>query len=231
MSEVSVSGSVLDDVRHALGHRQTTVPDPLEPFVEAVAENDSDLLARFREEAEALGCSLHVVDSTEAAGKRVVEVCLEAGVKNVVLSVAGLVNELELLPALKRAQLTTSNVSDFREKTKEELVAHLANCAAGISSVYCAVTETGSIVLTSKEEQSLLVSLLPPVHIAVLKSTQIKQSLSQAIEQLHEEMRDPDSPCRSATFITGPSRTSDVELTLSIGVHGPKELHLVIVAA
>jgi L-lactate dehydrogenase complex protein LldG len=73
-----------------------------------------------------------------------------------------------------------------------------------------------------------LVSLLPPVHIAVLRSSQIVASLDEAITNLSSRRTNQADAWRSATFITGPSRTGDVELTLSIGVHGPKELHVII---
>lgn len=73
-----------------------------------------------------------------------------------------------------------------------------------------------------------MVSLLPPIHIAIDESSQIKQSLTTVLSDLARESIGRHDPSRSATFITGPSRTADVELTLTIGVHGPKELHLVV---
>ena len=91
-----------------------------------------------------------------------------------------------------------------------------------------AIAETGTVALGSDEEGALLVSLLPVIHVAVLRASQIVCSLGAAIGKLKAERMTRAEPCRSATFITGPSRTSDVELVLSIGVHGPKELHLII---
>ena len=82
---------------------------------------------------------------------------------------------------------------------------------------------------TIDEANALLVSLLPPVHIAVVRSSQIAASLDEVISTLSRERIGHANPSRSVTLITGPSRTSDVELVLSIGVHGPKELHVIIV--
>jgi len=68
------------------------------------------------------------------------------------------------------------------------------------------------------------VSLVPPVHIAIIDASTIFQTLGQALAFIH---RNGDiSP--AVTFITGPSRTADIELTLAIGVHGPQELYVII---
>jgi len=69
-----------------------------------------------------------------------------------------------------------------------------------------------------------VVSLVPPVHIAIIDASTIFQTLGQALAFIH---RNGDiSP--AVTFITGPSRTADIELTLAIGVHGPQELYVII---
>ena len=91
-----------------------------------------------------------------------------------------------------------------------------------------AIAETGTIVLSSDEPNALLVSLLPPVHIALVRSSRIAATLDEVISKIGQERIGRLDPSRSVTLITGPSRTSDVELVLSIGVHGPKEMHAII---
>jgi L-lactate dehydrogenase complex protein LldG len=127
--------------------------------------------------------------------------------------------------------VATVDATSFRTDQREELIAKLASCGAGITAIDYAIAETGTIVLSSDEEQSLLVSLLPPVHIAVMRPQQIKMNMAGAVRWLKDERMGRSQPSRAANFITGPSRTGDVELILSIGVHGPKELHLIILAA
>jgi len=68
------------------------------------------------------------------------------------------------------------------------------------------------------------VSLVPPVHIAILDASRIVETLGEALALLRKD--DEISP--AVTFITGPSRTADIELTLAIGVHGPRELYVII---
>lgn len=94
----------------------------------------------------------------------------------------------------------------------------------GITSAQAAIAETGTLVLDSTRERHRLVSLVPPVHIAIVKASTIYATLGETFSMLQngEEL----SP--AITFITGPSRTADIELTLTIGVHGPQELYVII---
>jgi L-lactate dehydrogenase complex protein LldG len=94
----------------------------------------------------------------------------------------------------------------------------------GISTAQAAIAETGTLILDSTCERHRLVSLVPPVHIAIINASSIRETLSDALTLL-QKGKDL-SP--AVTFITGPSRTADIELTLTIGVHGPQELFVII---
>ncbi|HSB61184.1 MAG TPA: LUD domain-containing protein, partial [Vicinamibacteria bacterium] len=90
-----------------------------------------------------------------------------------------------------------------------------------------AAAETGTLVLESDRERHRLASLVPTAHVALLEAGRIRRTLGEVLRALGEQGRDGLS--RTVTFVTGPSRTSDIELTLAIGVHGPAELQVVIV--
>jgi L-lactate dehydrogenase complex protein LldG len=94
----------------------------------------------------------------------------------------------------------------------------------GISTAQAAIAETGTLVLDSVHERHRLVSLVPPVHIAIVDASRICETLTQALTLLRTGRE--ISP--TVTFITGPSRTADIELTLAIGVHGPQELYVIV---
>lgn len=94
----------------------------------------------------------------------------------------------------------------------------------GITTAQAAIAETGTLVLDSARELHRLVSLVPPVHIAIVAASTIRATLGETLAML--ENRKELSP--AVTFITGPSRTADIELTLTIGVHGPQELYVII---
>ena len=133
------------------------------------------------------------------------------------------------LPEQLGAQGFSIFMPDAVSANHEQIAARLANCGVGLTAADYAIAETGTIVLSSDEPNALLVSLLPPVHIALVRSSQIAASLDEVISRIGKERIGRMDASRSVTLITGPSRTSDVELVLSIGVHGPKELHVIII--
>lgn len=95
----------------------------------------------------------------------------------------------------------------------------------GITKAQAGIAETGTLLLDSSVERNRLVSLVPPVHIAILDAANIYSTLGETLAALQSGGKEL-SP--ALTFITGPSRTADIELTLAIGVHGPKELYVII---
>ena len=93
----------------------------------------------------------------------------------------------------------------------------------GISPAQAGIAETGTLILDSACERHRLVSLVPPVHIAIINASAIVATLADALTLLQKAEISP-----AITFITGPSRTADIELTLTIGVHGPQELYVIV---
>ncbi len=91
----------------------------------------------------------------------------------------------------------------------------------GVTNAICGLADTGSILIADGVGDPLKASLLPEIHIAILKSSDILPSLPDAMPLVKN--------ANAAVFITGPSRTADIEMTLTIGVHGPKEIHVFIV--
>jgi L-lactate dehydrogenase complex protein LldG len=103
----------------------------------------------------------------------------------------------------------------------------LFDCDLGITSAQGAVAETGTLVLESEAERHRLVSLVPPIHVAIIEASQIRDTLGEVLQSIGGLGKDEMS--RTVTFTTGPSRTSDIELTLAIGVHGPGELYVIVI--
>ena len=93
----------------------------------------------------------------------------------------------------------------------------------GVTGVSLALAYSGSLVLDSHEPGSLSASLLPSVHIALVPADRVVYGVNQALGRLGSE-----KPPRGMVFVTGPSRTADIELTLVMGVHGPGSVHAVV---
>ncbi len=98
----------------------------------------------------------------------------------------------------------------------------------GITEVFCAIAETGTLMTLSGAHTPPVTSLLPETHIAVVRVSQIVPCMEEAWQRLRET---PDYPPRSVNFISGPSRTADIEQTLTFGAHGPYRVHVILLQA
>lgn len=94
----------------------------------------------------------------------------------------------------------------------------VAECELGVTGVDGALPETGTLLLRSSPEKPRVVSLLPRVHLAILRPGALRADLHQVFTEVKQ-----DGYC---VLVTGPSRTADIELTLTLGVHGPKSLYV-----
>ena len=109
-----------------------------------------------------------------------------------------------------------------------------ATTPLGLTGVDVALAETGTMILRSGVGRPRSTSLLPACHVAVFDRTVLVESLAQVgvlLEAWHAEPSEDEPSGAVINFITGPSRTADIELTLTRGVHGPKEVHAVFVEA
>ncbi len=98
----------------------------------------------------------------------------------------------------------------------------------GITSAFCAIAETGTLLTLSGPRTPATTSLLPETHIAVVRACRMVRSMEDAWKLLRDERGASFMP-RAANFISGPSRTADIEQTLVLGAHGPYRVHIVLV--
>ncbi|KAF0163987.1 MAG: hypothetical protein FD157_2352 [Rhodocyclaceae bacterium] len=97
----------------------------------------------------------------------------------------------------------------------------------GITGCFCAVAETGTLMVCSSPDTPATVSLLPETHIAVVHASRILAYMEDAWAVARKEL---GALPRAVNFISGPSRTGDIEQTIVLGAHGPYRVHLVIVS-
>lgn len=96
----------------------------------------------------------------------------------------------------------------------------------GVTGTYCAIAENGTLMLLSGEHTHATTSLLPETHIAVVPASRVLRAMEDGWDLLRKEHGDLP---RQVNFVSGPSRTADIEMTLVMGVHGPFRVHVIVV--
>ncbi|OEU68624.1 MAG: lactate utilization protein B/C [Desulfovibrio sp. S3730MH75] len=130
-------------------------------------------------------------------------------------------------PSLNKKQFSALEkqcVENGFQLLKDGLRKHLGGIDIGFTFADHGIAETGTIVLNSRSEELRIATMISEVHVAVLPKSKIVAD-SYSLESFMEDcMRNADY----TAFITGPSRTADIERVLAIGVHGPLELHILL---
>lgn len=197
------------------GLRGSTAP-PLPPVLPSPELPEKDRAERFITMLRQVGGACELVKDLAAAGRRVAELLAAAGVRSLAVSDAPeLSSVLAALPPTIRVH--------GPDQDRTTLLA--ADC--GLSTAQAGIAETGTLVLVAADERHRLCSLLPPRHLVLLPCSRLCASLGAALASLSAADGRPRSP--TITFVTGPSRTADIELELVIGVHGPRHLHVLLI--
>ena len=151
------------------------------------------------------------------------------GVERLVRSDQPVFDGLPLDGALESLGLTVTIVAQREDRTRESLRQEIVAADLGVTGADYAVAETGSVVVVPRKGLSRLVSLVPPVHLALVRAEEVVEGLDDLfLLRRLEYHRNGGDMGSYLNFITGPSRTADIEMTLVVGVHGPKEAHLVL---
>jgi len=130
----------------------------------------------------------------------------------------------QIIADLGAQRVAVSDAPELAEFGVVPGASDLFDFEVGITNAQAAIADTGTLVLDSSRERNRLVSVVPPVHIAIVAASRIYPALADVLAMLQSGTE--LSP--AITFITGPSRTADIELTLTIGVHGPQELYVIV---
>lgn len=170
--------------------------------------------AGFAHELQVLGGYFHTCSRVQVAEK-VLEILHQHRIDQL------LVWEADELPAGLLDLISEKGISLIHPA--EESIAESSMVRAGLTGASAGIADTGSLLLLGGGGKPLIASLLPEIHIAILREKDIFEELETVLSQ--EKIK--ESP--AAVLITGPSRTADIEMTLTIGVHGPGELHVLCI--
>lgn len=172
-------------------------------------QRPADLAARFRGRAEALASTVDTVAARADVPAAVLRY----------LGARGLPPQAVATPELAGADWGALSL---------RFAAAVDADSVGISGCFCAIAETGTLMLLSAPETPATVSLLPETHIALVDVLRIVPTMEDAFALLRTERgRLP----RAVNFVSGPSRTGDIEQTIVLGAHGPRHVHLILIGS
>ena len=172
------------------------------------------LFIKFKEQAEAISARVYRVNDSSAAGRQLDAILKELKAKTIVAAESGMV--ADCLKALNTEDVTV-HTRDLRQ--------HAADAELGLSEVDLAIAETGTLAQDSTVLNQRLVSTLPPVHVALVSTNRLVDNFVDAVDHFYAK----DTLPGYIAFISGPSRTADIERVLTIGVHGPEQLYIIFV--
>ena len=204
------------------GAPRQEAPSPDAPAPAAAGPDRAARVARLKSLMEAMRAEVHVLPAAEwiarlkeVLGARAIKTLLYAPATDLGSAVAAAWQpDAAGLPELVAY---AEPVESFKER--------LFGVEAALTTAAGAVADTGALILRPTGAEPRLMSLVPPVHIAVLRADTVYPSLEDAMR----EGRWAEGMPSNLLLISGPSKTADIELILAFGVHGPKELIVLIV--
>lgn len=200
--------------------------DQLPPGTGYVGPRQEDLCAAMAAEVDEVGGHAHLVDGLDEARAKLRELLEKHSPRSVLPWQHLLLDRLRLGEMLTEMDIESLNHETLSRRDATEQRAAVMAADVGVTSCDVAVAETGSLVVCSRPGQERIASLVTPVHIALVERTQIVPDLFDAFERLGATPNDLPS---NISIITGPSKTGDIELTLTTGVHGPGTWHVIVI--
>ena len=171
---------------------------------------DWEPLARFRERAQGLASTVEDVETLAAVPAAVARYLEASGLPRVAVCWKEL-NALDWSGAGMQVEARAARDTDL----------------IGITGAFCAIAETGTLMTVSGRDTPPTVSLLAETHVAVVNASRIVRGMEEAWQLVRSELgRLP----RAVNFISGPSRSADIEQTVTLGAHGPYRVHVIVVA-
>lgn len=186
------------------------------PWLPDGGENESARLVLLSENLAKLKANLIRVPNATAANEALVQISQTKNWKKVAYHSHPLVS-----PAAAALHCETWEVNASFDKHK------LEGCDAGVTSCEALVSQLGSILVSSESSGGRSLSILPHAHVVIATTDQVVPDLETCFKDILS--RHGSKLPSMLSFITGPSRTGDIERILVLGAHGPKELHVILI--
>lgn len=224
---------VVPDASTHLADTRAMASANAEQMRNAASANAAALLGALQESAALQGWIVHRVASPEDAAETVLDICKRTEATRALMARMDVLNRVPVEKSLRAGGIDVRVAARPEgEKYSEEARIAVRQAAfsvdVGITGVDYAIAETGTVVLHPRNGVSRLVSLAPPRHIAIVERGQVLPSLDELFE-LEREAYHAGRLTSSYNLISGPSRTGDIGATIVQGVHGPVEVHMVLI--
>jgi L-lactate dehydrogenase complex protein LldG len=230
MSEVEKQEQFLKNLAKRLGRqRRSGVKPPnwgSQPYLHLYEDKaKEDLIQEFIANLAQLNTQVDRVSRSEwkSALANVLE---KFGVKSAVYWNDPYLHELDLSAAFSEMQISSYEWDVRADKT--EMKEKAATVDLGVACADLGLAETGSVVLNNGGGRGRVISLLPPAFLCILREDQIVPRLTHAVQLIHQQVVGGLPLPACINFITGPSRTGDIEMDLAFGVHGPGKVHIIL---
>ncbi|MFC1881134.1 lactate utilization protein C [Thermodesulfobacteriota bacterium] len=208
--------------RLAAGSRQASAPGAQPKPMPVMTYSRPEKIEKLKTLMEAMRTEVHITDAQNWIHK-LKEILKHRELKSLVYPPqTALGDTLESHWENDRSGLP--QLIPYEEKI-EDFKDRLFTIDAGITSTAGAIADPGALILRPSEKEPRLMSLVPSIHIAVLEADKIFSSFLEAMQKEKWSTKMPTN----VVLISGPSKTADIEMTLAFGVHGPKELIVLIV--
>ena len=195
---------------------------PQSPTLQQPPDRDQ-LISQFEEEVKKVHGVVSRVSGPEELSSLLGALIEEKGIRRIVRWDTPALTNLDDALTGAGAEVLPINLERDNASRSDQRTA-LVEADMGLTEVDFAVADIGSLVMRASGPQSRLVSVLPPIHVAVVASDRIVASLGELLPLLNST----GGPPSAVSLVTGPSRTADIETIRTVGIHGPIELHVVI---
>lgn len=215
---------------HRLGETLPYLEEQASELEVRLRENRPQLLDRFTDMAGRGGWNVHRVSGVESAIGCVDGLVGDIGATQVVRSGQSVFDDVPVDTGMEWRGIEITPIVRGEGSEREQLREVIRQADVGLTGTDYALAETGSLVILPRRGLSRLVSLVPPVHIALVRPEEVLESLHELfLLRRLEYYRRGGEMGSYLNFITGPSRTADIEMTIVQGVHGPRSVHLVLI--
>ena len=229
------SSPLIPDVATHISSGAERVQDRAQQIAGEIEAKAYELLDQVELTAAESGWQVFRTESPRAAAEHIRRVAQDIEARAMLRTTHPVLNDLNLEAemlgtgiSLEVMALGDDDSDDRKESDRAQLRKQAVAADIGITGVDYAIAETGSCVLLPRKGVSRVISLLPPVHIAVVRSGQVLPSLDELFTLRRHEFLTGDIGSY-LNIITGPSRSADIEYQLVTGVHGPGEVHMVLI--